>query len=157
MIDRTGKLAEKLFKRIRGAAEVDYAKFQSMLESAEEGWTPVEEPENYRWFLVESFPVKDFAITMKDIVGGLEKDDQEAEYAQHDLIISLLRVEHKEDWWPAFVTSSGVIFDGYHRIAAHRTLKHEKMSVVVAVERDPGSRMDWDKAWNKWFGFPEKK
>jgi hypothetical protein len=153
MIDRTGKLAEKLFKRIRGAAEVDYAKFQSMLESAEEGWTPVEEPENYRWFLVESFPVKDFRITIKDIATGAA--DPELEQAQHDRIVDLL--EYGAEAWPAFVTSSGVIFDGYHRIAAHRTLKHEKMSVVVAVERDPGSRMDWDKAWNKWFGFPEKK
>jgi hypothetical protein len=43
------------------------------------------------------------------------------------------------------VTTEGVIIDGYHRIAANRTLGAKTMPVVVAVDRS--GRFFWDAAW----------
>lgn len=147
----TDRLGARLHAFASRAKEVDPAAYKDMLSGAESGWTPVEGPENYRWFLIKDFPLKDFqGVSIRSIIGDLKKADAEVEQAQHDRIVDLL--ERGAASWPAFVTASGVILDGYHRIAAHKTLKHKAMDVVVAVER-PGSPSErgWDKAWNGWF------
>lgn len=148
----TERLAERLFSRSKRAVEVDPAQFQEMFDRAEPGWTPIEEPENYRWFLIKDFPVKDFRVTLNSIIRNMdESGDPDQERAQHDEIVELLEGGAVE--WPAFVASSGVILDGYHRIAAHRTLEDKDMDVVVAVER-PGSfgaDRGFNKSWNEAF------
>ncbi len=140
----TDELAQKLYDRSLVAEEVPVAALQDILNRAHPGHETIDEPEQYRWFLIEGVPTKDLEVTLS----GLMEDS--GDYAsqqkwQHDLIVNLLK--RGEPAWPALVTAWGVIVDGYHRIAAHRTLKDKTMSVVVAVRRESDEL--WDELWNE--------
>jgi hypothetical protein len=142
----TEKIAQALWDHSLGAVEVDPAGFREMLARAEPGWTPFEEPENYRWFFLKSFPVGKLGVTLKAMMKDSGYPGQEK--FQHDRIIDLWKQGAPE--WPAFITATGIIADGYHRIAAHRTMKMKKMPVVVSVMR-PGTSGygNWDELWNE--------
>ena len=146
------KLAYKLFSCAKKAVEIDPALLQKIFDVAEPGWTALEEPEAYRYFLIKDFLVKDFGVTLKSIIRDADPEmvDPEQETAQHDRIVELLESGAEE--WPAIVASGGVILDGYHRIAAHRTLNDAKMDVIVAVDR-PGeiTEREWERNWNEMF------
>lgn len=144
----TDALAQKLYDRLLTAYEVQFKDVLPALQGAFPGVDALDEPERFRWFLIEKFPVKDFGITIEEMLkeaGSPRTDD----FWRHNRIIDLL--ESGNPVWPAFATADGIVLDGYHRIAAHRTLKHPNMSVVVAV-RKPGPRvMMWDEMWNEAF------
>jgi hypothetical protein len=153
MLSKHDKLADKLLRRSNGAVEVDPETLQEIFDAGEPGWTALEEPEGYRYFLIKEFPVNAFDVTLKSIIRDADPDnlDEEQEIAQHNRIVEILQAG--EVAWPVIVTSSGVILDGYHRIAAHRTLKLDNINVVVAVDR-PGevtARGDWERHWNNRF------
>lgn len=138
-------LAQKMYDASLTAEEVSLDKLRPMLATAWPDYDAVDNPEKYRWFLIPKFPTKEFGITLDWL---MEESGQFAsqEKWQHDRIIDLLA--SGEPAWPAFATADGVIFDGYHRIAAHGTLKHENMSVVVAVRRPSSDEQMWDEMWN---------
>lgn len=146
MYQDTEKIAQDLWDGSLGAVEVDPAGFREMLARAEPGWTPFEEPENYRWFLIKSFPVKKLDVTLRALMKDARDPGQEK--FQHDRIIEAWKRGAPE--WPAFVTATGVIADGYHRIAAHRTMKMKNIPVVVSAMR-PGKLgyRHWDEQWNE--------
>jgi hypothetical protein len=148
MYQDTAKLAQEIYDRSLSAVEVDWHRFQPMFDRAEPGWTPFEEPENYRWFLIKKFPVKDLDVTLKRLMADAR--DPGGEKFQHDRIIELWEKGAPE--WPVFVTADGIIADGYHRTAAHRTLKHKDTQVVVSVMR-PGvlGYGTMDEMWNEAF------
>lgn len=141
MYQDTEKIAQDLYDRSFNAVEVDWRQFQQMFDRAEPGWTPFEEPENYRWFLIKSFPVKALDVTLKRLMSDAKDPGQEK--FQHDRVIELWKKGAPE--WPVFVTASGIIADGYHRTAAHRTLKHKTTDVIVSV--DASSPLHWDEPW----------
>lgn len=144
----TEKLAQKILDRSWSAEEVALADLRKMLATATPGHETIDEPEEFRWFVIAEFPTKDLEVTLKALMD--EAGDRAGqEKWQHDRIVDLL--ESGEPQWPAFVTASGIIVDGYHRIAANRTLKNKKMPVVIAVKRQGGDR--WDDEWNE--SFPE--
>jgi len=144
----TEKLAQRLYDSSFRAEEVRLSGLRAMLSRAHPGHEAIDEPENYRWFLIKKFPTKDFGITLR---GMLEEAGSAAsqEKWQHDRIVDLLQSGEPE--YPAFVTATGIVIDGYHRIAAHRTLKDKEMSVVVSVERPKGYDTEWDSLWNEAF------
>ncbi len=151
MYQDTQKIAQDLWDHSLPATEVDPSKFKEMFARAEPGWTPFEEPENYRWFLIPSFPVKKLDVTLKALMKDARDPGQEK--FQHDRIVELLQSGAPE--WPAFLSATGIITDGYHRIAAHRTLKMKTIPVVVSVHRKGVLGYGhWDEAWNE--AFPEK-
>lgn len=145
MYQDTEKIAQDLWNHSLPAVEVDPAKFAQMFRLAEPGWTPFDEPENYRWFLIEKFPVQKLGVTLKRMMADAADPGQEK--FQHDRIIELWKKGAPE--WPAFVTATGIIADGYHRTAAHHTLKMKTMPVVVSVERPGNHPSDWDDQWNE--------
>lgn len=134
-----------MYDRSLAAEEVRLADLGEMLSKAHPGHETIDEPENYRWFLIRRFPVKDFGITLKDMM----REGTQQDKWQHDRIIDLLQSGAPE--WPAFATATGIIVDGYHRIAAHRTLRDKEMNVVVAVERPKQYESVWDALWNEAF------
>lgn len=144
MYHDTEKLAQDIWDRSLSAVEVDPAHFQKMFQRAEPGWTPFEEPENYRWFLLSNFPVKLLDVTLKRLMSDARDPGQEK--FQHDRIVELLQRGEVE--WPVFVTATGIIADGYHRTAAHVTLKRKTVDVIVSVaavrEAYP---THWDLEW----------
>ena len=129
MYQDTEKIAEALWDRHFDAVEVDWHEFLPMFQRAEPGWDPFDFPDNYRWFLIRGFPVKELDVTLARLMKDARDPGQEK--FQHDRIIELWKKGAPE--WPAFVTATGVIADGYHRTAAHRTLRHKTMDVVVSV------------------------
>jgi len=148
MYQDTEKIAQDLWNHSMSAVEVNPAGFAPMFARAEPGWTPFDEPENYRWFLIKSFPVKKLDVTLRRLMSDTADPGQEK--FQHDRIIELLKAGKPE--WPVFVTATGIIADGYHRTAAHRTLKHKNVQVVVSAMRpEVGGYGIWDEMWNDAF------
>lgn len=145
MYQDTDKIAQDLYDRSLPAVEVDPASFSAMFARAEPGWDPFDFPENYRWFLIRNFPVKSLDVTLKRLMKDARDPGQEK--FQHDRILELWRRGDVE--WPVFVTATGIIADGYHRTAAHRTLNHKNVDVVVSVARQArGSYPNhWDELW----------
>lgn len=146
MYQDTAKIAQDLWDHSLGAIEVDPGAFREMFARAEPGWTPFEEPANYRWFFLNNFPVGKLDVTLKALMKDAKDPGQEK--FQHDRIVELLKKGAPE--WPAFITATGVIADGYHRIAAHRTMKIKNIPVVVSAIR-PGilGYGTWDEQWNE--------
>lgn len=144
----TDDLAQKLYDASLAAEEVPLSELRPLLSKAEPGHDAIDDPEKYRWFLIKKFPTKDFGITLR---GMLEEAGSAAsqEKWQHDRIIDLL--ESREPEWPGLATADGIVIDGYHRIAAHRTLRRRNMSVVVAVRRPSDDERMWDELWNNDF------
>lgn len=151
MIIDTDKLAQQLYDASLDAREMPIPEVKTLLRSAHPGHETIDEPGNFRWFLIKGFPTKDFGITLKDLMkeaGSAAKNEK----WQHDRIVDLLSSGNPA--WPVFVTADGIIVDGYHRIAAHRTLGHKKIEVVVAVHMPGEGERMWDEMWNQ--NFPEK-
>lgn len=144
----TDDLAQKLYDASFMAEEVPLSELRQMLSRAWPGHDAIDEPEKYRWFLIRNFPTKDFGITLRGMLEEAGSAGSQEKW-QHDRIIDLL--ESGEPEWPAFVTATGIVIDGYHRIAAHRTLKDRNMSVIVAVRRQSGDETMWDELWNEAF------
>ena len=152
MSNQTQQTSEYLAEYIDRAEEVDPADFQHIFEAAEPGYTPLEEPDYYRWFLIKNMPIKAFPVSLKTIMQGAEDPDLERQ--QHDTIVELL--EAGEPAWPVAVGLGGRILDGYHRIAAHRTLKLPTIDALVSVpaKRHPDyglHQSPLEKAWLKEF------
>lgn len=147
MYQDTEKLATDIWNRSLPAIEVNPDDFKEMFARAEPGWTPFEEPESYRWFLIKKFPVKLLDVTLRRLMKDAKDPGQEK--FQHDRIIELWKKGAPE--WPVFVTASGVIADGYHRAAAHRTLGHKDTAIVVSVQRPGKYTTHWDDMWNEAF------
>jgi hypothetical protein len=138
-------LAQRLYDASFGASEIPQSEVN--LSTADRGHPVVDEPERYRWFLIRKFPVKAFGLGLADLLSDVSLDFRVEhmnahEKARHDKIVSLLR---DGDAWPAIVTADGILIDGYHRVAANRTLKRKTMPVVVAVERS--GQNYWDEMW----------
>lgn len=147
MYQDTEKLAEELWDHSSGAEEIDWRTVQPMFVKAEPGWDPFDFPENYRWFVIRDFPVKALDVTLKKLMKDARDPGQEK--FQHDRIIELWRKGGIH--WPVFVTATGIISDGYHRTAAHRTLKHKTVDIVVSVAKRPAHPMHWDDRWAEAF------
>jgi hypothetical protein len=142
----TDKLAQELYDRSLGAEEVPLSDLRKLLSLATPGHEAIDEPEQYRWFLIRRFPVKSFGITLKEMM----KEGTSHDRWQHDYIVD--RLGKGEPAYPAFATATGVVIDGYHRIAAHGTLKDKAMDVVVAVKRRPADyETEWNSMWNEAF------
>ena len=149
MITDTDVLAQKLYDGSLSAKEVKLENIRHILAKSHPGHDVVDTPEKYRFFVIDKFPVRDFGITLdylKKEAGSAAKNEE----WKHDRILDLWKKGEAE--WPAIVTASGIVIDGYHRIAAHGTRKDKTMSVLVAVRAD-GEATSWDTFWNEAYPF----
>lgn len=148
MLVDTEELAQMLYDRSLNAKLVPLPKVMPLINMATPGHPGIDEPDKYRWFLIKKFPVANFELTLKDIldeVGDQLTDDE----WRHDKIVEILRRDGEE--WPALATAQGVLLDGYHRIAAHDTLKLRHIPVLVAVQKPGRDEQYWYKLWNEAF------
>ena len=153
MYQDTEKIAEALWDRRSSAVEVDPAQYAEMFRRAEPGWDPMDFPENYRWFLIKDFPVKELQVTLRELMKDARDPGQEK--FQHDRILELWK--KGAPYWPVFVTATGIIADGYHRTAAHRTLGHKTVDVVMSVAWKREAYPLWqDEQWLEAFPIEEK-
>ena len=145
----TEKLSEDLYNRSLSAVEVDPVEYAPMIATAEIGWTPFDEPQNYRWFLIRDFPVKLLQVTLRKLMAGARDPGQEK--FQHDRIIELWKKGAPK--WPVFVTATGIIADGYHRTAAHKTKGLKTVDVIVSVQKRTKENhpQHQDEAWHEAF------
>lgn len=149
MIVDTEDLAQMLYDSSLNAKPVSVSKILPLINRGTPGHPALDEPNEYRWFRIEKFPVSSFELTLKDIleeVGSQLTDDK----WRHDKIVEILRRGDEE--WPALATAAGVLLDGYHRIAAHDTLGINEIPMLVAVKKTNGEV--WDEFWNE--AFPGK-
>jgi hypothetical protein len=138
------RLAEALWDRRFSAVEVDPTQYAEMFRRAEPGWDPMDFPERYRWFLIKDFPVKELQVTLRELMKDARDPGQEK--FQHDRILELW--EKGKPYWPVFVTATGIIADGYHRTAAHRTKGHKSVDVVMSVATNREAYPLWqDEQW----------
>jgi len=152
MIVDTEDLAQMLYDASLNAKLVPVSKVLPLVAMATPGHPTLDEPEKYRWFLIKKFSTYAFGLTLQDIldeVGDQITDDK----WRHDKIVEILRQGGEE--WPALVTATGILLDGYHRIAAHDTLRIAHIPVLVAVEKPGTGEQAWDEMWNE--AFPKKK
>lgn len=138
-------LAQQLYDASFSATEIPLSKVN--MSTSDRGHPVVDEPERYRWFLIDKFPVQAFGLQLADLMTDSSRDFRvewmnSHERARHDEILKLLR---SAPAWPAILTATGVLIDGYHRITANRTLGRKTMPVIVAVERS-GNDL-WDDLW----------
>jgi len=146
MLVDTEDLAQMLYDSSLNAVPIPLSEVMPLISFATPGHPALDEPGDYRWFLIKKFPVSNFELTLQDIldeVGDQITDDK----ARHDKIVGILR--RREEEWPALATASGVLLDGYHRIAAHDTLGIRHIPVLVAVKKT--DREVWDEFWNEAF------
>lgn len=149
MIVDTEDLAQMLWNASLTAKRVPLSKIMSLINMGTPGHPGLDEPEKYRWFLIKKFPVSSFELTFQDIldeVGDQMTDDK----PRHDKIVRILAAGGEE--WPVLATATGILLDGYHRIAAHDTLRIRYIPVLVAVQKRDGD--PWDEMWND--AFPSK-
>lgn len=148
----TDALAQKLYDASLAAPEVPLEVVRRMLGSSDPGHEAIDNPEAYRWFLVRRFPVQAFGITLQKLMKEAGSAAGNEKF-RHDRILELLKGGALA--WPALVTASGIVVDGYHRIAAHRSVRDKFMDVLVAVKRDAGPGDTWDEMWNHAFAEGE--
>lgn len=141
----TDALAQKLYDASLAAPEVPLEVVQRMLGSSDPGHEAIDNPGAYRWFLVRRFPVQAFGITLQKLMKEAGSAAGNEKF-RHDRILELLKGGALA--WPALVTASGIVVDGYHRIAAHRSARDKFMDVLVAVKRSAGPGDTWDEMWN---------
>lgn len=132
-------LAQRLYDAMPFPA-IEIPLSQVNLSTSDRGHPVVDEPERYRWFLIPEFPVQAFGLRLEDLLR--DTNDPWYEKRRHDKIVDLLR---SAPAWPAVVTATGVLVDGFHRVTANRTLRRRTMPVVVAVERSGTD--SWDDLW----------
>lgn len=146
MLVDTEDLAQMLYDSSLTAKLLPLPEVMPLINMGTPGHPALDEPGKYRWFLIKKFPVSSFELTLQDIldeVGGQITDDK----WRHDKIVEILR--RGGDEWPALTTATGILLDGYHRIAAHDTIGASHIPVLVAVQKRGGD--PWDEIWNEAF------
>ncbi len=146
MIVDTEDLAQMLWNASLTAKPVPLAKVMPFVSTATPGHPTIDYPEKYRWFLIKKFPVSSFELSLQDILDEVGDQSTDDRY-RHDKIAGIL--ERGGEEWPALATATGILLDGYHRIAAHDTLKRKSIPVLVAVQKRGGD--PWDQMWNEAF------
>ncbi len=100
--------------------EVKWEDYREVIE-ASEPWDPIQWPEDHNWFLIKDVPLSLFEdVSIRDIADVDDPDEQAEHRDRYQYIVDLLKAG--EDPWPVIVASNGLILDGYHRLAAMRTL-----------------------------------
>ena len=148
MIVDTEDLARMLYDNSLNAKRVPLSKVKPLVNLATPGHPTLDEPEKYRWFLIKKFPTYDFELNLQDILDEVGDQITDDKY-RHDKIVKILRGGGEE--WPALVTATGILLDGYHRIAAHDTLNIDHIPVLVAVAKPGTGEQPWDEWWNEAF------
>lgn len=109
-------------------AQVSWEDFREIIE-ASEPWDPIQWPENHDWFLIKDVPLDAFREVNVDAIAEVEDRAERREHRErYKAILKMLRGGAHP--WPVIVADSGMIIDGYHRLAAMSTLKRSTVDVL---------------------------
>ncbi len=110
---------------------VKWEDYEEIIESAEP-WDPIRWPENHDWFMIRDVPLDLFKdVSVRDIADVTDPEDRKEHREQYRYIKDLL--EKGETPWPVIVGDNGFIIDGYHRLAAMRTLQYPSVDVLMVT------------------------
>jgi len=108
--------------------QVNWEDYREIIE-ASEPWDPIQWPENHDWFLIKEVPLDAFREVSIDAIADVEDRDERREHKErYKAILKMLK--KGADPWPVIVADSGMIIDGYHRLAALNTLKRPTVDVL---------------------------
>jgi len=112
---------------------VDFNDYQDVIDSGErEHWEQISHPQNFDWYLIRRVPLKFFPEATLETVKQLDDPEERKEHRDRiNEILTLLKAG--EPVWPVIVASeSGVIVDGWHRLAALHKLKVPFVDILYA-------------------------
>jgi hypothetical protein len=102
--------------------------YREILE-ASEPWDPIRWPENHDWFLIKDVPLGAFREVTIDAVQDVGPRGERSEHRErYKAILKMLKKGASP--WPVIVADTGMIIDGYHRLAAMNTLKRPSVDVL---------------------------
>lgn len=100
--------------------------------SASELWDPIRWPGNHDWFLVKNVPLNAFREVSIDAIAAVDDREERREHRERYKAILKMLKQHAAPW-PVIVADTGMIIDGYHRLAALRTLKQKSVDVLYVI------------------------
>lgn len=107
---------------------VDWKDFREVIQNSEE-WDPIKWPDDHDWFLIKDVPMDAFRGIDVDAIADVEDPDERREHRErYKLILSMLKKGAKP--WPVIVASTGMIIDGFHRLAAFHKLRRRSVDVL---------------------------
>jgi hypothetical protein len=108
---------------------VNWEDFKYVIEESEP-WDPIKWPQDHDWSLIEDVPLGIFSDVSVAAIAAVEDPDERKEHRErYRHIRDLLKAG--EEPWPVIVASNGMILDGYHRLAAMKTLKRKAVDVLL--------------------------
>lgn len=110
---------------------VDWKDYSYVLEQAEP-WEQIEHPENFDWALIRNVPLTAFPEATPEQIKNV--DDPDERQGHRDRLKEITKVlKNGGDVWPVIVdAASGAIVDGWHRLAAIRSLGRRTVDVLVS-------------------------
>lgn len=110
---------------------VDWQDYREVLE-ASEPWDPIRWPENHDWSLIKDVSLDAFREVNIARVSQVEDPGERREHRErYREILKLLKKGIAA--WPVIVADTGMIIDGYHRLAALHTLRRRIVDVLYVV------------------------
>lgn len=110
---------------------VKWEDFREIIE-ASEPWDPIQWPENHDWFMIRKVPMTAFRGITLEAVADVEDPAERKEHRQrYQEILKMLKDGAAP--WPVIVADTGMIVDGYHRLAALRKLKATAVDVLYVI------------------------
>lgn len=105
--------------------------FREIIE-ASEPWDPIQWPENHDWFMIRKVPMKAFRGITLGAIADVEDPGERKEHRERYQEI-LKKLKNGAAPWPVIVADTGVIIDGFHRLAALQKLKATAVDVLYVI------------------------
>ncbi len=123
---RRAKAFTKLHKE-----PVKWEDYREIIESSEP-WDPIQWPENHDWFMIQNVPMDLFKdVSVREIADVEDPGERQEHRERYRYIMEMLKKGEKP--WPVIVGENGFIIDGYHRLAAMRTLRRKTVDVLMVL------------------------
>ena len=122
------KARAKAFTELQQTS-ANWEDYKEVIE-ASEPWDPIQWPEDHDWFLIQDVPLSLFEdVSIRDIEDVEDPYERREHRERYQYIVDLLKAGDPP--WPVIVGSNGFIIDGYHRLAAMRTLRRPTVDVLM--------------------------
>lgn len=127
------EIIEQRAKLLKGMPRnpVEWQDYREVIE-ASEPWDMIRWPENHEWFLIKDVPLSTFReVSIGEVAYVEDPGDRREHRERYRRILKILKKGATP--WPVIVTNTGGIIDGYHRLAALRTLRRPSVDVLYVI------------------------